>query len=183
MNIRLPLSDTSRDGPDQKLTLTFRTRAQNTDECGLETRASHDFSGSLSDGPGPHLHWWRMLEATFSNPHMAMLCTTVEHQRRIIRLLTEQNIALAQQIATVQRRRSGLGVSMPGLTREQTDALPLVGATSASDGTCCLCLDDLCEDQCCRLPCGHVHHHKCVSKWLVLSPLCPLCKGVAWGQS
>ena len=129
------------------------------------------------------MYWWRMLEVTFSNPHM-MLCTTVEHQRRIIRLLTEQNIAIAQQIATVQRRRSGLGVSMPGLTREQTDALPLVDATSASDGTCCLCLDDLCEDQCCRLPCGHVHHHKCVSKWLVLSPLCPLCKGVAFkGQS
>ncbi|KNA06353.1 hypothetical protein SOVF_181820 [Spinacia oleracea] len=43
---------------------------------------------------------------------------------------------------------------------------------------CAICLDNLLEGEICRvLPsCNHVFHLNCVDKWILKSPVCPVCR-------
>ena len=49
-----------------------------------------------------------------------------------------------------------------------------------ADVICCICLDDLnaeTPESVVGLPCGHMFHRRCVTKWLTKkSTTCPLCK-------
>ena len=103
---------------------------------------------------------------------MAVLCSTAAHQRHLIQVITEQNTALAEQIASVSRAAAMLP---KGLTPEQVGSLPR--ATSVADGsTCCICLEPHDDDGVhIMLPCGDQFDEPCIAKWLAVSPRCPLC--------
>ena len=43
--------------------------------------------------------------------------------------------------------------------------------------SCCVCLDDVCVNQCVRtLPCLHSFHAGCAEEWLKKKKVCPLCQ-------
>ena len=48
------------------------------------------------------------------------------------------------------------------------------------DKECCICLDDTAESQSQQpwlgLPCGHIFHHACISRWLLTNETCPVCR-------
>lgn len=113
--------------------------------------------------------------------HRAVLCSTAAAQRHIIRRLMAQNSAIAQEIASLNDAWRLQRRSPPGFTSEQLADLPRVAGPC--DEQCCICLDDLRDDECAQLPCGHILHRSCVSKWLVMTPLCPLCKSHAVSQA
>lgn len=50
--------------------------------------------------------------------------------------------------------------------------------TSASDDDCSICLEYFNEGEICRVipVCDHVFHAKCVDKWLMKVPNCPICR-------
>ena len=68
-----------------------------------------------------------------------------------------------------------------GLSRQQIrnlprklyrDLPPPVTATS-----CSVCLEDFRpEDRLITIPCGHLFHEKCLSDWLEINAICPLCR-------
>lgn len=49
-------------------------------------------------------------------------------------------------------------------------------------GTCPICLEDLCCDECsessqvCQVRCGHAFHLTCAGRWLQTQSTCPLCR-------
>ena len=56
----------------------------------------------------------------------------------------------------------------------QTVAEPHI--TVPDDEECSICLEDLKDDMCLKLPCGHVFHKMCAQKWLTQKPTCALCR-------
>lgn len=56
-------------------------------------------------------------------------------------------------------------------------------ASAYSQGLCVVCLFDFEEGEKVRkLPCGHVFHARCVSRWLCRFPSCPICKAFVEGS-
>ena len=52
---------------------------------------------------------------------------------------------------------------------------PLVPCTASGD--CSICLNSITpEEMIYDIPCGHVFHQSCLSKWLDRQPSCPLCR-------
>ncbi|CAI9787486.1 unnamed protein product [Fraxinus pennsylvanica] len=50
-------------------------------------------------------------------------------------------------------------------------------ALRLEDSECCICLYRYVDGvELCRLPCNHHFHHKCITKWLRINAICPLCK-------
>ena len=51
------------------------------------------------------------------------------------------------------------------------------GAPSSEDEVCAICLDGISDGELLtELACSHAFHKTCVTRWLAVSPLCPLCK-------
>ncbi|CAO2823024.1 unnamed protein product [Amaranthus hypochondriacus] len=76
-----------------------------------------------------------------------------------------------------QRRPvSGNRVSSSGYPLELLKTLPKSRFKGCE--VCAICLDNLVEGEICRvLPgCKHVFHLNCVDKWLLKSPVCPVCR-------
>lgn len=77
-----------------------------------------------------------------------------------------------------QRRRpiSGFGNSSSGYSSELLKTLPK--SRFKGSEVCAICLDNVLEGEICRvLPdCKHVFHLNCVDKWLLKSPVCPVCR-------
>ncbi|KAK3210632.1 hypothetical protein Dsin_015338 [Dipteronia sinensis] len=49
--------------------------------------------------------------------------------------------------------------------------------TVAAVGVCIVCLEDFqSEFRGKQVPCGHLYHESCISKWLSFSNSCPLCR-------
>ena len=48
--------------------------------------------------------------------------------------------------------------------------------SNGSEKTCTICLDVLQGNSTRSLPCAHVFHTTCISKWLALSNTCPVCR-------
>ncbi|OMJ90581.1 hypothetical protein SteCoe_6971 [Stentor coeruleus] len=61
------------------------------------------------------------------------------------------------------------------VSKEQIETLPHVKAVD--EGSCCICLDEIkVEEYLTILPCTHKYHSICVDNWLLIKPLCPICK-------
>lgn len=75
-----------------------------------------------------------------------------------------------------QRPISGNGDSSSGCSSELLQTLPK--SRFKGSEVCAICLDNLLEGEFCRvLPgCNHVFHLNCVDKWLLKSPVCPVCR-------
>ncbi|KAG8089124.1 hypothetical protein GUJ93_ZPchr0011g28666 [Zizania palustris] len=51
------------------------------------------------------------------------------------------------------------------------------GETSEVEGCCSVCLEDFeGGDELKKMPCSHVFHESCITDWLRVSHLCPLCR-------
>jgi len=59
-------------------------------------------------------------------------------------------------------------------------SLVLPATFVSHDKECCICLDDTAESQSRQqwlgLPCGHIFHHVCISRWLLTNETCPVCR-------
>lgn len=42
--------------------------------------------------------------------------------------------------------------------------------------TCAICLEEVDTEETCNLSCGHAFHSRCIQKWLVVEPSCPVCR-------
>ena len=71
------------------------------------------------------------------------------------------------------------------LAAETVHEVDVNDSADLADVTCCICLEDLNEEadsassgrSVASLPCGHMFHKGCVTKWLTeKSTTCPLCK-------
>ena len=46
-----------------------------------------------------------------------------------------------------------------------------------SDEPCPICMEDCTEnDTCSKLPCSHSFHRHCITKWLQMNHICPMCR-------
>ena len=63
------------------------------------------------------------------------------------------------------------------LVRNQTVCYRLGPKDPHIGEECCICLDEFkYKSKVCRLECCHLFHKKCIEKWLLEKPICPLCK-------
>tara|TARA_B100000745_G_scaffold234705_1_gene158188 strand:- start:152 stop:748 length:597 start_codon:yes stop_codon:yes gene_type:complete len=63
------------------------------------------------------------------------------------------------------------------LVRDQTVCYRLGLKDPHIGEECCICLDEFkYKSKVCRLECCHLFHKKCIEKWLLEKPICPLCK-------
>ncbi|XP_078438339.1 RING-H2 finger protein ATL56-like [Wolffia australiana] len=74
------------------------------------------------------------------------------------------------------RRGRGRGAIWREMKRLPTSRFSIKGGSRAGD--CAVCLESFREgDRCRALPrCGHSFHRACVDRWLVVAPLCPVCR-------
>ncbi|KAI5779239.1 hypothetical protein EDC01DRAFT_671232 [Geopyxis carbonaria] len=72
------------------------------------------------------------------------------------------------------------GNAPPPAPKETIESLPKIKVTEemVNDGTdCAVCKDDLeLGTEVTKLPCKHVYHFECVSKWLEVHDTCPICR-------
>merc|ERR1712216_922260 len=64
------------------------------------------------------------------------------------------------------------------LSDSQIDGLPKVRFAAAEEQSCAICLEAYRDDELLTaLPCSHVYHVECLTRWLQRSSHCPLCRG------
>lgn len=56
------------------------------------------------------------------------------------------------------------------------DIMDMMLAPTTASGQCAVCLDEMAEQACARLPCEHTFHSACVETWLQTHDSCPLCR-------
>ncbi|XP_006349597.1 E3 ubiquitin-protein ligase RING1-like [Solanum tuberosum] len=74
-----------------------------------------------------------------------------------------------------------LSSSMDGMVPASKSSIELLEPMEAdernSNDECLVCLDELGEEtEVVRLPCSHMFHAECITKWLENSHYCPLCR-------
>lgn len=127
----------------------------------------------------------------------AELATGVGLMRLVIERQSMQGLVQTRPCVDAQTR-ARLSMQFRALTEEDYDALleldetvpnrdvagldavallPLVLASDCCAGQCRICLEDLQGDMCVmRLPCNHVFHPACASRWLTqCKARCPIC--------
>ena len=84
--------------------------------------------------------------------------------------LTEIN----QDIEPFTLRFSSISISQDALESQRKSIKP---KEDIKVSQCTVCLEDIGnQDAVLTTPCGHVHHTKCIMKWLKTSHVCPLCR-------
>ncbi|KAL7269866.1 hypothetical protein RUND412_007450 [Rhizina undulata] len=85
---------------------------------------------------------------------------------------------LARVISQLMEQNQGN--APPPAQRETIDSLPKIKVTEAmarDGGECAVCKEELLiEEEVAQLPCNHVYHFECVSKWLEVHDTCPICR-------
>ncbi|KAL9676442.1 hypothetical protein QQ045_004656 [Rhodiola kirilowii] len=67
----------------------------------------------------------------------------------------------------------------PGLSQSELDAIPeMLGHELLLTSDCAICLNKIESKEVVRLlpGCNHGFHLQCIDAWLVLQPVCPLCR-------
>ena len=84
------------------------------------------------------------------------------HAGKCTRMLQTMGRDLRHALAVLQRIQSGC-----------SEITKLDGGCE-----CCICLQSICQDRkpAIKLPCSHIFHRDCVTKWLMQDGVCPMCR-------
>lgn len=100
-----------------------------------------------------------------------------EHRQEIIQNLNNNNIERGIQY-------SEEWVSEPLSEKGKKCLVEMkTNETETLEDRCTICLDDLKNDNCSKLPCEHIFHKDCIDGWLEQRPNCPICKTVIKSDS
>jgi len=68
-------------------------------------------------------------------------------------------------------------IEKPGLPGHVLDSFKTVSVSKTCDESCAICLDLLkVGNKVKKLPCSHLFHRLCISKWFQSHAICPLCR-------
>ncbi|KAM3216040.1 hypothetical protein P3L10_025480 [Capsicum annuum] len=77
--------------------------------------------------------------------------------------------------------------SMPSDDRDESSQVQLLPMVNCENGLCIVCMEGFqrghVDDHGKKVPCGHVFHANCLTKWLSICNSCPLCRHKIIGNS
>ena len=117
--------------------------------------------------------------------HNAYMSTMAVRQQQLTeRLLSlDDGLEALERLADLGDIAANEERSQKGLSASDMSLLVCRWATDEDNETCPICLGEpAVGDRLCTLACCHTFHHKCVTQWLTVSALCPLCKSHALGE-
>ena len=75
---------------------------------------------------------------------------------------------------------AGLGTKLVDNKKSNLDAaqslLTITVTNSAEEPVCPICVENMLDEECIYLPCGHFFHSGCIQRWLDVSNSCPICR-------
>ena len=117
--------------------------------------------------------------------HNAYMSTMAVRQQQLTeRLLSlDDGLEALERLADLGDIAANEEPEQKGLSASDMSLLVCRWATDEDNETCPICLGEpAVGDRLCTLACCHTFHHKCVTQWLTVSALCPLCKSHALGE-
>lgn len=78
---------------------------------------------------------------------------------------------------------TGVHMGVQPASQAQITGLPVPSAGEIEGKECPICQEDLrTEGNARRMPCGHIYHQDCLSRWLQLHNSCPVCRAPISGS-
>jgi len=72
---------------------------------------------------------------------------------------------------------TGVHMGVQPASQAQITSLPVPSAGEVAGKDCPVCQEDLHAEDCTRrMPCGHMYHQDCLSRWLHIHNSCPVCR-------
>ena len=76
---------------------------------------------------------------------------------------------------------TGIHSGVQPATQTQIDQLQTVPESEVGGKDCPICQEEL-KTEVRRMPCGHMYHRECLTRWLELHNSCPVCRSSISGQ-
>ncbi|KAL9404344.1 hypothetical protein Peur_001316 [Populus x canadensis] len=90
------------------------------------------------------------------------------------RIACEENLkAMEEAVQRLKHRNHYGGACTEGL---EMKAVKEGNITSKSYGECVVCKEELKFGKAAQMPCSHVYHRDCISRWFKTRDICPLCR-------
>ena len=78
---------------------------------------------------------------------------------------------------------TGVHMGVQPASQSQIESLPVPSLTETAGKECPVCQEELkTEGKMRRMPCGHMYHEECLTRWLQLHNSCPVCRAAISGQ-
>jgi len=111
---------------------------------------------------------------------MSFICYDTSHLRRTQanrRRNEGRNEENNRDIIVLEIINRNIDREVLNLLRTRTFSYKLGHTDPHIGDECCICLDEYKKkSKVSRLECCHIFHKKCIEKWLLEKPICPLCK-------
>jgi len=88
---------------------------------------------------------------------------------------TKELTDIFSELNRFRKMTLSLNYSMSSPTQEELSTL--------SDQLCIICRDEISQDTCKKLPCGHIYHITCLQNWMIRQYCCPTCLAVISSKS
>ncbi|KAH0678095.1 hypothetical protein KY284_019180 [Solanum tuberosum] len=117
-----------------------------------------------------------IVEQTTNKLQTFMMTTEMMSKVRVIIALTIDHYCDGRILLALEESSSVVG--MVPASKSSIELLETIETDERNNNDDCLvCLDEIGEEtQVLRLPCSHMFHADCVTKWLENSHYCPLCR-------
>ncbi|KAG1367980.1 E3 ubiquitin-protein ligase Praja-2-like [Cocos nucifera] len=107
--------------------------------------------------------------------------TVVIHIHNMARRLLEREREMVEMVRQISEEEIGArdfgGVPEASIKKLEVVKYNGVGGTEFEESGCLICLEDFeFEMEVTRMPCKHIFHGGCLTRWLENSHLCPLCR-------